>query len=233
MVSAFGFDDNSFTSDQETSLRVLSGFSPFAYFSTSAQLYSSALGKPPTIEPDLHNFSPITYQDASPPNSYSQTPSRYATQSTFLNRKDSWPSLTDALTGKRTSMLTSMLTTSPAAPVKGDQGNGGGPGGYSPLRGDAEFFTPRPFVYQPPAMRDGTRVQDMGGERQKLMDCGIPMPRNQERQVGNLDPVQQGNGGTFENGNGNGAGGREEAMYHLLPAFSPFDDDVALPETRS
>lgn len=64
------------------------------------------------------------------------------------------------------------------------------------------------------------------------MDCGVPMPRNQERQVGNPESGQ-GNGSAIQNGNTNGGGGRDDAMYHLLPAFSPFDDDVPLPETRS
>lgn len=121
-----------------------------------------------------------------------------------------------------------MLTTSPSAPTKGS--GIGGPSDYSPLRGDAEFFTPRPFVYQQHATIGSTRIHDKLQARRDSGGSGIPMPRNQSRAIFPAEPTQ-GNGGRQDNG---GQVGQDDAMYHLFPAFSPFDDDITtLPETRS
>jgi hypothetical protein len=130
---------------------------------------------------------------------------------------------------------------------------------YSPLRGDAEFFTPRGFGYR---HLDAGNAGYFRNGVQKNEDSGVPLPRNQVQFAphtstttgteGQLDqstgPRHQRDSVTTITGPTGQLGSlatitgpiahaateirqandrfqaKEDDMYHLLPAFSPFDD---------
>ena len=168
---------------------------------------------------------PIAYPDTTPPTATSyglHTPDEFTQQPKFPSRKDSWPSLTDALTVRRT-----MLSTGPSAPTKGDLTDPTNQ--HSPLRGDAKFFTPRPYASQQLLTLELKRMQQTPQDRRDSVGCGMPMPRTPTRSIA---PVEF----TPINGLRQDIEAQvplNDTMYHLLPAFSPFDDDIVLPETRA
>lgn len=192
---------------------------------THAFCSPSPKAQPPTTTSKFLGLHSTTYSDTAPPtpNSYGlQTPDESSQQAKFNSRKDSWPSLTDALNGKRV-----MLSTGPSASTKGQLTDATNQ--YSPLRGDAKFFTPRPYAHQQPLTLGLTRMQDTPQDRRDSVGCGMPMPRTQTLSVA---PVES----TPVKGSRQGIEARvsqDDTLYHLLPAFSPFDDDIVLPETRS
>lgn len=126
--------------------------------------------------------------------------------------------------------------------------------GYSPLRGDADFFTPRHFGRHQQAVAASGYSPNVAAD---LEESGVPLPRNQYQLSSHPSISRDGNGyaanstdvanlraslatvtgpsgaQTDAQRNARSQAEEEEAMYHLLPGFSPFDDILEPKETPS
>ncbi|KAJ9105443.1 hypothetical protein QFC21_001814 [Naganishia friedmannii] len=153
-----------------------------------------------------------------------------------LQTADSWPTLNDAVVGKKPA-----LVTSASAPSKNDNGNDFSR--PSPLRGDAEFFMPRTSSFQQHSRRAASE-NFANADRQPLHDDNrvpwpkTPQPMNAEDRkngmhfaaqttfsaastMSTIDGVSSGLASQLANAS------REDQDFplHLLSSFSPFDEE--------